>query len=342
MLSFTCVRNEGPFLLEWIAYHRLIGITDFIFFTNNCDDGSESLLSKLAQHGVVRHIDQTVQNDVSVQWQALKRVTEERLTHSYDWAMFTDVDEFPMIHVGEHRFIDALSVLPERVDALAMPWRLFGANGCYTFDDMPVTEKFTRSAPPNLYHPIAGRYFKTLFRPSRFQKCGVHRPKRKPSQPLPLWCDGSGRPLTDAFSEREGQIALSTLEVGRNIIELNHYSLRSAASFIVKASRGLANRRVKLIDLSYWVERNFNTVENSAISVWSAALSAEINSLRALPGIEDLHQQACDWHSNRFAELLRTHEGYRLYCDCLHAHESAVFSRDLALELYAAFGDLPK
>ncbi|HRK43782.1 MAG TPA: glycosyltransferase family 2 protein, partial [Gemmobacter sp.] len=26
---FTCMRNEGPFLLEWLAYHRLIGVTDF-------------------------------------------------------------------------------------------------------------------------------------------------------------------------------------------------------------------------------------------------------------------------------------------------------------------------
>lgn len=342
MLSFTCVRNEGPFLLEWIAYYRLIGVTDFLFFTNDCEDASDDLLSKLAQHGVVRHINQTVETGASVQWQALKRVADEGLTRGYDWAMFTDVDEFPIVHVGGHRLVDALSQLPDHADAMVMPWRLFGASNHTRFEDRPVTEQFTRSAPPNLYHPIAGRYFKTLFRPRQFQKCGVHRPKRKPSQPLPAWFDGSGRPLPPAFSERDGQIALPTLEVGRKLLELNHYSLRSAASFVVKSSRGLANRRVKLIDLSYWVERNFNTVENTAISVWGAALTAEINALKALPGIEDLHQRACHWHSTRFADMLRTHEGYRLYCDCLHACDSSALTREVALELYKAFGDLPK
>ena len=179
LLSITCLRNEGPFLLEWIAYHRLIGVTDFLIFSNDCDDGSDLLLSKLESHGIVRHIDHKVQSGESVQWQAIKRVSKERLTDQYDWVMFTDIDEYPVIHVGEHRFADVLSAIPEESDALVMPWRLFGANGCNAFVDLPVTGQFMRSAPPNLYHPIAGRFFKTIFRPHKFRKCGIHRPKRK-------------------------------------------------------------------------------------------------------------------------------------------------------------------
>ena len=30
--AVTCVKNEGPFLLEWIAFNRLIGVSDFLFF----------------------------------------------------------------------------------------------------------------------------------------------------------------------------------------------------------------------------------------------------------------------------------------------------------------------
>ncbi|MFN3724311.1 MAG: glycosyltransferase family 2 protein [Paracoccaceae bacterium] len=340
ILAFTCVRNEAPFLLEWIAFHRLIGVTDFLFFSNDCDDGTDDLLSRLAQHGVLRHISHSAEPGKSVQWQALQRVAKEGMTRGFDWAMFTDVDEFPMIHVGQHRLPDAIARMPEGTDAIAMPWRLFGANGLLRFEDRPVSAQFLCSAPPELYHPIAGRYVKTLYRPARFQKPGVHRPKRLPDTAPPLWADGSGQRLPEEFAARESQIALPTLTPGRDIIELNHYSLRSVESFIVKTARGLANRRVKTIDLSYWIERNFNTIENIAITVWSAALADEIAALRSLAGVEALHQTGCDWHRMRAAELIRTEEGYRLYCDCLHAANSASLPRRLALHLYSVFADL--
>ena len=42
--AVTCVKNEGPFLLEWIAFNRLIGVTDFLFYSNDCSDGTDRLL----------------------------------------------------------------------------------------------------------------------------------------------------------------------------------------------------------------------------------------------------------------------------------------------------------
>ena len=38
-LIVTCMKNEGPFILEWLAYHRMIGVDDFLIYTNDCDDG---------------------------------------------------------------------------------------------------------------------------------------------------------------------------------------------------------------------------------------------------------------------------------------------------------------
>jgi hypothetical protein len=341
ILAFTCIRNEGPFLLEWIAYHRLIGVTDFLFFSNDCEDASDLLLARLAGYGVLRHNPQKAQPGKSVQWQALQKVAKEGTADGFDWVMFTDVDEFPMIHAGQHRLADAIAAMPAETEAIAMPWRLFGASGQAQIDDRPVTARFLRSAPPDLYHPIAGRYFKTLYRPACFQKPGVHRPKRLPGAALPVWQDGGGHRLPDSFAQRDGQISLPSLEVGRSVIELHHYSLRSAESFLVKALRGLANRQAKSIDLSYWVDRNFNTVENTAITMWSDALQAEIAALKALPGVAELHDQSLDWHRARAAAHLRTPEGYRLFCDCLHAADSAILPRALALKLYSVFAEIP-
>lgn len=340
ILSATCQKNEGPFLLEWIAYHRLIGVTDFIAFSNDCEDGSDAMLARLQDHGLLRHIPHEARPGKSVQWQALQRLAKERLTEAADWVLFSDIDEFPMVHAGAHRLPDAIAAMPAGTAAIALPWRLFGAGGITGFADSPVTAQFLRSAPPALYHPIAGRHFKTLYRPAAFQKPGVHRPKRKPSAPPPLWADGAGQPLPESFAARDETISLPGLTPGRTVVELNHYSLRSAESFLVKTVRGLANRQDKALDLAYWVERNFNTQENRAILVWQEALAREIAALRALPGIEQLHLAACDWHRKRAAQIMRTPEGYRLLCHCLHAAGSAALPRDLALRLYGIFADL--
>lgn len=203
-----------------------------------------------------------------------------------------------------------------------------------------MTGQFLRSAPPALYHPIAGRHFKTLYRPAAFQKPGVHRPKRKPSAPPPLWADGGGQALPEGFAARDEMISLPGLTPGRAVVELNHYSLRSAESFLVKTVRGLANRQGKALDLTYWVERNFNTQENRAILVWQEALEQETATLRALPGIEALHLAACDWHRKRAGQIMRTPEGHRLFCQCLHAAGSAALPRDLALRLYGIFAEI--
>lgn len=340
ILAFTCIRNEGPFLLEWIAYHRLIGVTDFLFFSNDCTDGSDLLLSQLADHGVLRHVAQEIVPGKSPQWQALQQVARTGATERHDWAMFCDVDEFPMVHVGGQTLTDAIAAMPVDADAIALTWRLFGAGGQIWYRDIPVTGQFTRSAPPDLFHPIAGRSIKTLYRPSRFHKPGVHRPKRPAAGPVPVWVDGAGRRLPESFARGDGQVALPWLTAGRSIIELNHYSLRSIESFLVKVERGLANRRTRTIDLGYWIERNFNTVENTAMAAWTARLAAEIAALRDLPGVAALHDQACAWHKARAAALMRTQEGYRLFCHCLHAAGSAAISSTLARQLYTTFAEI--
>lgn len=337
ILSATCVRNEAPFLVEWIAYHRLIGITDFIVFSNDCDDGTDALLDRLADQGVLRHIRHQAQPGKSVQWMALQALGQQRAAKGFDWVLFSDIDEFPMIHRGARRLPDAIAAMADTVEAIALPWRLFGANGVASFHDLPVTAQFTRSAPADLFHPVAGRFFKTLFRPDRFLKAGVHRPKQRKSGACPVWADGSGNPLPESFAAADDRLILPGRTTGRDIIEMNHYSVKSAESFLVKVARGLANRQVKSIDLSYWVGRNFNTVENTAILAWSDALRQEMAALQALPGIAALHETACRWHRARFAALVRTEPGYRLYCDCLHAAQSAALPEAVAMRLYGLF-----
>ncbi len=41
-LAVLTVRNEAAFLLEWLAHHRGGGFTDFLVFSNDCQDGTDT------------------------------------------------------------------------------------------------------------------------------------------------------------------------------------------------------------------------------------------------------------------------------------------------------------
>ncbi|WP_413851471.1 glycosyltransferase family 2 protein, partial [Tateyamaria sp.] len=50
------MRNEGAFLLEWLAHHRAVGVDHFVVFSNDCDDGTDDMLDKLAELGWLTHV----------------------------------------------------------------------------------------------------------------------------------------------------------------------------------------------------------------------------------------------------------------------------------------------
>ncbi len=53
VLIVTTMKDEGPFILEWLAYHRSIGVTDFLVYTNDCSDGTDEMFDLLQEKGHV-------------------------------------------------------------------------------------------------------------------------------------------------------------------------------------------------------------------------------------------------------------------------------------------------
>ena len=43
----TPMKNEGPFILEWVAHNLAIGADEIAIFSNDCTDGSDALLDRL-------------------------------------------------------------------------------------------------------------------------------------------------------------------------------------------------------------------------------------------------------------------------------------------------------
>lgn len=310
--AVTCVKNEGPFVIEWIAYHRLLGVSDFLFYSNDCDDGTDRLLDALARSGVVTHLSNPAEGR-NYQMEALKDAKRQSLVQQADWIWIADVDEFPNIHVGDHSFAALIEACGDP-HAISLNFQFFANDGIEDFVDAPVIGQFGRSHNPDMWTGEAAIEVKTLVRADfPLQYFGAHRPFQKGRKANGVvWTDGSGRKVPHKFfvAANPRRIRRFPAAGARDFATLNHYALRSLDSYLVKNDRGDVNRENRDFDDTYWRERNDPAWEDRRIQRHLPALRAEMDAIKAMDGIGALHADCVAAHRAKCVELLGQ-ESYR-------------------------------
>ena len=309
----TAMKNEGPFILDWIAHNRVIGIDRHLVYTNDCSDGTETLLDALAEAGVTRRDNPYRALGKVPQHAAFRAAETEGAVDDADWLLTLDVDEYINIHIGEGRLSDLLNAVPE-AHAFSMPWRLFGNADQDGFEDIPVTHRFTRAAPAYAPRPLQAWAFKTLYRNAGlFRRLGVHRPKGlvPATQGQIRWVDGSGRDIPSNTWRSCWRMSKSNW--GYDLVSLNHYAVRSAESFLVKRDRGRVNHVDRDQGAAYWFRMNHNAEEDTSILRHADPVEKEKARLLALPGVAEAHAASVDWHRRRIATLKAQPDHAALY-----------------------------
>ncbi|MGJ8595557.1 glycosyltransferase family 2 protein [Sulfitobacter sp.] len=305
-LAILCVRNEAAFLLEWLAHHRAVGFDNFLIFSNNCQDGTDIMLDRLEEMGLVTHIrNDGPYDNGGIQFTALKKAAKHKLVKQADWILPLDVDEFVNIHCGDHTLGALHAAIPDAT-AITLTWRLFGAAEQVRYGDTPVLETFTRAAPAVLYWPWRASMFKTLYRnDGTYRKPGVHRPRDTNEKKLgnARWYDGNGTALPEQFTTK--RIFSNFGQDNYGLVQLNHYPLGAMESYVLKADRGRAVHSEDMLGVDYWVERNFNTDEDLSIQSLAAPRQAELDALKSDPTLAQLHNDTVGWRSNRFEQLMQ-------------------------------------
>lgn len=302
--AVLCVRDEGPFLIDWLAHHRACGVTDVLAFSNDCRDGTDLMLDRLAAMGWVTHIRNDGPHPEGPQWAALKLASRHPVLTGADWAIVLDIDEYLNIHMGDRTIPALLDALPQAT-AIALQWRLFGNDGVVEIADDPVTERFVRAAPRLLHWPWRAQMVKTLWRPGgAFRRAGVHRPRQPDPARLPAerWFDGSGRALPAEFVK--GRLFLPLGQDNVALAQVNHYALGSIEDFLLKCDRGRANRDAAAFDAGYWLERNFSAEDELSIHALRPRSAPLRRALRDDPVLARLHRAALDWRRARLGALL--------------------------------------
>ena len=310
LLTFTVMKNEGPFIIEWVAWQRLMGVDNILVLSNDCDDGTDDMLNQLDRMGVVRHLPNPSQ--LAPAASALRRqphMTGIAYAHRLrewrdaDYIFLTDVDEFPVPH-GETGTLKNLLARLDYPDALTMSETVFGTSGIVEFDDSPVTAQFSLSSSTRPGKWRSRRGFKSITRNDPRLVIRNHRPIAKKDVAGELrWLDGSGRdfPVELRHVHQKGWDARGTFD----LVALHHYALRSVESFLVKAARGDAVVPDR-IDRSYFKTRNQRFERNTSMLTHQPALAAEIDRLKGDARLADLHDRAVSAHRAKIDKLKAT------------------------------------
>jgi len=315
-MTFTLVataKNEGPYLLEWVAYHRMIGFDHILVFQNDSDDLTGEILTVLKDIGAIDYRYNRAGRGRH-QVKAYKRAARQDYYQASDWAMALDLDEFLAIKVGSGRLPDLMAALPE-ADEILLNWRRFGHGGLVEIPDELVTSAFVMAEAEA--RPVENLTpYKAMFRPDMFARPGIHRP---PGATLPeediRTCNGSGLMLPEF--ERHG---FRCKDPGcRRLAQVNHYMVRDAASFVLKSYRGSAHQADRGIDRRYWKKRNFNDARDDGLAARGAEIVAVMAELDRQSGgrLEEMRRQSLALHRDRFQALLQDRVYRNLYNFCV-------------------------
>ncbi len=312
-LVVSTMKDEGPFILEWIAYYLSIGFTNFIVNSNDCSDGTDAILTRCEELGFLVHIDNPGPWDMGPQATAYANAMQHPWCKEAEWILVCDADEFLDIRCGDGTLDDLFDALPH-ADGFAAMWQLFGHNGIVDFEDRFVVEQFTKANQLGAVKPQNLRALKSLIRNNgSYRAINTHRPRGpigKNAQTF-AWVDGDGDPLPPAMRRYGWASSATGAAFGRNLFRMNHYAVRSIESYLMKRLRGDVKTTAfhpKLEDTgeTYWHLHCFNDVEETSILSKVARLKETYDLLRSDPVLDDLHAKAVSFHKSRIDSIRET------------------------------------
>ncbi|ATF17743.1 Glycosyl transferase family 2 [Phaeobacter gallaeciensis] len=317
ILILTSMKNEAPFILEWVAYHKAIGAKHFLVYTNDCSDNTNEILDRLAELGLVTRVanpwDPT--SGKKPQHVALADAMQQPVYEAADWVLTIDVDEFVNIHVGEGRFADLFKAAGDP-NVISFTWKFFGNGDVANYEDRPIIEQFTACAPEFIPKPRLGWGFKSMLHKSApYTKIGVHRPLKiddEANVSQVRWVNGSGRVMPEMLLTNNGWRSTKR-SLGYRMATLNHYVLRSADSFLVKRDRGRINHTEQDQGVDYWARRNYASETDARMHNRAPIMRSELDSLMADAKLASLHAEAVQWHKAKIADLKSKPEYAALY-----------------------------
>ena len=225
-LSAACIaKNEGPYLKEWIEYHKLVGVERFYFYDNESTDETKEILEHYINDGTVvyryvvgRAMQRSVYHDAILKARGQSR-----------WLALIDLDEFivPMEKDTIPEFLKDYEEYP----GVGINWMCFDGNDHETKPTEHgglVTANYLRVAKD--CNQFSGTWTKCIVNPNEVIYCdGPHNYRYINYQTVTENFEPYSAPYTKFHSSQK--------------IKINHYVRKSREEFEAKTFKGDAWHR---------------------------------------------------------------------------------------------------
>ena len=169
------MKNEGPYIKEWLDYHLLAGVNHFYVYDNESPDNQKEILQPYIDAGIVTYIfypgkarQYEAYNDAVLNFRFFCR-----------YMAFIDADEFifPQSDKNIVEVVDDILSDNQRVGGVAINWHQFGSNNLEKADySRGVLERFTRRASdknvgldPTTGFPAGNAHIKIIANPRKVE-----------------------------------------------------------------------------------------------------------------------------------------------------------------------------
>jgi len=139
----AAIKNEAPYLDEWLAFCMLEGIEHVLLYDNNSSDNTRDVLRPWIENGFVELFDWPIHWKSSSQTRAYSDALK-RLRGRSRWAAFIDPDEYLFSPTGKP--LPEILRLYEGQAGVVVNWQCYGTSGHKRRPDGLTIESYTRRA----------------------------------------------------------------------------------------------------------------------------------------------------------------------------------------------------
>jgi len=267
------LRGEDDYLVEWIEFHKMMGVNHFILYDNGLEKSSGLILHPYIERGIVTHIpfsnipglkDGRHADTLSLQQLAYADCII-RFRHHFQYLLQLDIDEF--LFPKNHKTISEVlkSCNEDKISRIDVNWTNFGSNGHEAKPTGLVIENFTKSAE-SIVNSTVKCIVNTKYLSIQHMYSNVHRFSLRVS-------------FKDIITKfLYGYPYILKGKNANNLFQLNHYITKSKKEFLDKGGKFKNGWQTgkKTKELYYKLNSQFNQIENTAILKFLPQLTKSI------------------------------------------------------------------
>lgn len=243
----TIAKNEGPYIQEWIEFHKLVGVNRFYFYDNESNDNTREVLDKYIQDSSVKY------TKVPGKAQQLPAYNDaiSKYKDECRYLAFIDMDEYIVPSIPFKPLPTLVNEIIERYGkgaaGIGINWAIYGSSGHINKPIGLITENYTKRGKNSHF---GNAHIKTICNPRLISYyVSPHYPIYKLGG---YSIDESGTKKVFVWFNDNCQY--------KNL-RINHYFSKSKEEYIAKQKRGLADRTGKY-DMSKFYQYDLNDIED--------------------------------------------------------------------------------